>query len=364
MKNGKRYLFHPYEIAFSGFSGSGKTTLIEKLMKRYSKNFSVAFIKHDIHKFDMDKPGKDTYRIYHSGATATFISSKNGTAYLSKKKRDDYNFNSELTRYDIVVIEGYKDENTPKYLLTTLEKLSSINFSLPKYKNLLGIIIDQEFTSISIDVDIPIFHRDDIDSIYNHSIKQLKKRLTQKLNAIILVGGRSKRMGYDKSLIDYNGKPQAEYIYKMIEPLVDNIFISSREDQNSTEHLQNLNYINDIIPNIGPLGGIISAMLKDRDSAWLVVACDLPFITKETIKQLIKKRNPFKTLTSFKGGRGFEPLIAIYEPKSFNALINGVTFSQYSIRKLLSGYDKNILDIGDSKELKNINRVSDLERTE
>ena len=70
-------------ISFVGFSGSGKTTFIEQLIKEIKRRgFSVAVIKHDAHRFQMDKEGKDTYRFYEAGSDCVAISSEEKLAVI------------------------------------------------------------------------------------------------------------------------------------------------------------------------------------------------------------------------------------------------------------------------------------------
>ena len=85
------------------------------------------------------------------------------------------------------------------------------------------------------------------------------------------------------------------------------------------EKSQNQNEIEDTFFNLGPFGGICSAFQKDPNSAWMVLAIDLPFVNEDLVKLLLEKRNPSKVATAIKGkGKQFpEPLITIYEPKAY-----------------------------------------------
>ncbi len=110
----------PY-FTFAGFSGSGKTTLAIKVIAILSeKGYKVAALKHDGHKFEMDKEGKDTYRLKQAGAMSIGISSGNKYAMISDC---DYRLSfKELMALmpnglDIIVGEGFKEEDIPKIIV-------------------------------------------------------------------------------------------------------------------------------------------------------------------------------------------------------------------------------------------------------
>lgn len=105
-------------ISIVGKSDSGKTTLIEKIipiLKR--RGYRVGTVKHDVHGFEMDREGKDTYRHFHSGADAVLISSPKKMA-LIKRVEQELPLDELVNRYypdlDIVITEGFKQLRMPK----------------------------------------------------------------------------------------------------------------------------------------------------------------------------------------------------------------------------------------------------------
>lgn len=103
----------PSIISFAGYSGSGKTTLATKVIKLLSdKGYKVGAIKHDGHSFEIDKPGKDSWRMTQAGATVTVISDSS-TLALIKKHEKAPSLNSIISTYygemDIVIVEGWKE---------------------------------------------------------------------------------------------------------------------------------------------------------------------------------------------------------------------------------------------------------------
>ena len=107
-------------------------------------------------------------------------------------------------------------------------------------------------------------------------------------------------MGSDKGLLDYHGVSQRDYLYKLLEEVFlsknNKVYLSIGKEQELTQ-----NTIVDAFVDLGPFGGICSAFQKDPNSAWLVIATDLPFVDKSVIELLVKHRNPSKIATTLKG---------------------------------------------------------------
>lgn len=137
-----------------------------------------------------------------------------------------------------------------------------------------------------------------------------------KLYGLILAGGKSTRMGTDKGLLEYHGKPQRAYLYGLLKTLCDASFLSIRPEQKD-EIALNLNAIVDQNDYQGPFNGILSAHHEHPNAAWLVLACDLPLLDGPTIKKLIARRDSSKMATVYatKESKLPEPLIAIWEPE-------------------------------------------------
>ncbi|MCF3110654.1 NTP transferase domain-containing protein [Niabella sp. CC-SYL272] len=143
------------------------------------------------------------------------------------------------------------------------------------------------------------------------------------LNGLVLAGGKSRRMGTAKDLIQWHGKEQRYYTADLLHHCCDEVFISCRQEQ---EKEINTAYkaLPDSFLNMGPLGGILSAFRSQPDKAWLVVACDLPLVNKKTLEHLIKNRADTKIATAYESPvDGLpEPLITIWEPASYPVLLN------------------------------------------
>ena len=182
-----------------------------------------------------------------------------------------------------------------------------------------------------------------------------------KLHGLVMAGGHSRRMGQDKALIVYHGIPQFLWVAEMLGGLGIPAHISCREDQEEIFGQERssigLEMIPDRFGDIGPMGGILSAMEAIPNIAFLVVACDLPLLDPPTLQFLINQRNPTANITCLKNPQNSfpEPLVAIWEPSSLPLLRTSVAQANYRIRSLLNQLTVKSLPIQDPIKLFNIN---------
>tara|TARA_R110000737_G_C14443273_1_gene461795 strand:- start:325 stop:858 length:534 start_codon:yes stop_codon:yes gene_type:complete len=167
-------------------------------------------------------------------------------------------------------------------------------------------------------------------------------------------------MGTDKGLIEYHGVPQREYLYNLLSQVCENTFISLREEQKA-EVPETMKTIVDLNEFRGPYNGLLSAHKKYPDAAWLVLACDLPLMDLDALKELISQRDSTKQATSFalKENPLPEPLCAIWEPLALQKSVlylesgNGTCPRKYLINhdtKLVFPKNENVLLNANSKE--------------
>lgn len=179
------------------------------------------------------------------------------------------------------------------------------------------------------------------------------------INGLILSGGLSIRMGEDKRLINYHGKSQEQYLFDLLTPHCSEVYVSINQNQST-----DLPHIFDLDLSIkSPIVGILSAFEKNPETAWLIVACDMPFVNHEALEYLIKHRNPEKFATAFLNPKEHfpEPLLTIYEPKIFEKLQEAVNQGKKSSMKVLQSVEVELLEVIDNEILKNINTTEEKE---
>ena len=159
------------------------------------------------------------------------------------------------------------------------------------------------------------------------------------LIGIVACGGLSSRMGKDKSMLNYHGKQQRYFMYEMLEPLCEKVFLSCNNEQAAWITPQyNAIVDNEKYTGIGPMVSVLSAFEKFPFAALLVVGCDYPFITKEHLQQLVANRSGLDDAVFFCHPETYvnEPLLTIYEKNSYPKLLENFSQKKYSLRHFLS----------------------------
>ena len=141
-------------------SNTGKTTVLCNIIKELkSRGYRVATIKHDVHGFDIDHPGKDTWKHGQAGSDIVMISSPEKFAMI-EKVQVEYTLDEileKISNVDIIITEGYKRENKPKLEVYRKEAADEL---LCEDDELFGIVTDVEF-----DKDIPQFSFDQVKEV-------------------------------------------------------------------------------------------------------------------------------------------------------------------------------------------------------
>lgn len=188
-------------------------------------------------------------------------------------------------------------------------------------------------------------------------------RETPLLNGLVLAGGKGKRLGRDKGLITWQKKEQRYHIADLLKNECEEVFISCRAEQES-EIPAEYQALPDTFLNLGPYGGILSALRARPERAWLVVACDLPLLDAQTLRFLAENRNRKTIATTFISPHDGlpEPLITIWEPESYSVLLSFLA-KQYSCpRKVLLNSEVTLLQPPCPDALLNVNTPEDAER--
>lgn len=187
----------------------------------------------------------------------------------------------------------------------------------------------------------------------------MSKKSLKSLYGLVLTGGKSSRMGEDKSLLKYHGKTQTEYCFELLQNVCKKVFLSNRKEQAGLPGHKGLPQIHDLkkYSDIGPLAGILSAMEEYPEASWLILACDLPYVTDKTIQHLTQNRNPKKLATAYQSTHDQlpEPLCAIYEPKFYQTILNFLKQGIDCPRKIMLNSDVKLLEQSDPEALENIN---------
>jgi molybdopterin-guanine dinucleotide biosynthesis protein A len=177
------------------------------------------------------------------------------------------------------------------------------------------------------------------------------------LYGLVLAGGASTRMGKDKAALTYHGKPQLRWAFDLLDSVCERAFVSVRPDQQLEPTRASLPQIVDAQPGIGPIAGIDAALKAHPDKAWLVLACDLPFLSPQVLQHLMAHRDATSIATAYKSTYDAlpEPLCAIWEPKARELVSHWIASNKQCPRKLLINSNTALIDQPDARALDNIN---------
>ena len=261
------------------------------------------------------------------------------------------NGNHFTAERQIVFIDERKKESLSKKLdkLTNVSLIITTENNPKSYDFLDGIVSD----------NIPVIHWDNIKAVADFLLNAVTERNV--LKGLILAGGKSQRMGHDKSLINYHGSNQVDHLFGMLRSECQDVYVSIRSDQEN--HFQPESIVDQFI-NLGPFGGILSAFRTDPDAAWLIVASDLPFISEQVIYRLLRERDRSKVATCFiRPDAAFpDPLCTIWEPKSYLRLLEFMALGYSCPRKVLINNDVKTVPLDDATILMNVNDPTQLEK--
>lgn len=174
---------------------------------------------------------------------------------------------------------------------------------------------------------------------------------------LILAGGSSTRMHRDKAALQYRGRNQLDRAFELVARHTDKVFVSVRAGQATDPTRARRPLIVDSVEGEGPIVGIRSALTAHPDVAWLVLACDLPFLSDTALTQLLRERDPTALATAFRSTHDGlpEPLCAIWEPTVAPALAAYQADDGRCPRKFLIRHAAPLLEPLDRHALDNVN---------
>lgn len=181
------------------------------------------------------------------------------------------------------------------------------------------------------------------------------------LFGLVLAGGRSTRMKRDKAALAYHGATQLERAWELLAPWTAERFVSVRSDQSDDALRARYPQIRDALADAGPAAGILAALESRPEAAWLVLACDLPFLGRDTLAHLVAGRDPTRVVTAFRSAHDGlpEPLCAIWEPASRAPFAAEVAAGRHCPRKFLIGTHPAMLEPLDPAALDNVNATQE-----
>jgi molybdopterin-guanine dinucleotide biosynthesis protein A len=139
-------------------------------------------------------------------------------------------------------------------------------------------------------------------------------------SALILAGGSGKRLNYrEKALIPIMGRTMIEHILEKLDPIVDQVIISVRDEAQKSlleKYTPDRIMVPDKYSDVGPLAGILEGLKAAEEEYIFIVACDMPFLNVEVVEQLFQRARGHDAAIPIWDNEKMEPLHAVYRTTS------------------------------------------------
>lgn len=342
--------------------------LAYKITERLAEKYKLSYVDADHKSADEAAVTSTKENAIDFGAHLEYTDKINFHRFDTKTNLDTYQFRQYFNEADLVLVNGNHFTAKKQIVVIDPKKEKSLAKKLDRLTDVGLILMTAEAT------EIPTFlkeHLPNIEDIPTYPFSRtsriaafLEKQLVREIPPIyglVLAGGKSQRMGKDKGKIEYHGKPQRLYMADVLNEICDETFLSVRSSKK--EAATDYPFLEDTFYDLGPFGAIASAFRHRPNAAWLVVACDLPLLDLETLDFLVKNRNPSAIATAFNSpvNQFPEPLISIWEPKSYPVLLQFLAQGFSCPRKVLINSDVRLVDAPDGQKLMNVNKPEELE---
>lgn len=185
------------------------------------------------------------------------------------------------------------------------------------------------------------------------------------LLGLVLAGGRSRRLGTDKAAVHAGGESLLDRAVARLAAVLPEVYVSVRPDQAGDAVRTRHPLLLDPSAGLGPAAGLLAAHGARPDAAWLVLACDMPWVDHAHVAELVARRDPARAGTAWLNPEtaGIEPLCAIYEPATLARLAGEAAAGKPAgPRALLADSDVLLLRSDRPEVFSSINTPADLDR--
>ena len=355
------------ECAIIGTQCNVIRSLAGDIIKALSPQYKCAYAdaKHPAENEEAVLPGH-----LENGALAEYTNHLNYHQFNYTKVFNQFQFRQLFSDADIVLVNGNHFEAKSQVVVIDESKRASLKKRLSQLTNVELILLANDEMEVFDFIkealpswdQLPVYKLNETDKITGFFQKKMHQARPQ-LNGLVLAGGKSVRMGYDKGMIVWYGKEQQYYLADMLKNVCNEVYISCRSDQQK-EINTTYQTITDTFTGLGPYGAILSAFREKPDVAWLVVACDLPLLDLATLQYLNDHRSSSSIATTFESPYNSlpEPLITIWEPKSYPVLLSFLSQGYNCPVKVLRNNEVAVLKTYNPETFTNVNTQEDLEK--
>ncbi|MDO4533460.1 MAG: molybdopterin-guanine dinucleotide biosynthesis protein B [Coriobacteriia bacterium] len=328
-------LLHSTAIAFVGRHNSGKTAIVCAVIEELTRRgFDVGSIKHHGHVgFEIDVPGKDSYRHRHAGATEVVVASPDAVARIKNMPQEVEcsQLLESMPGHDIVVVEGYRESGLPYIEVMRAASERDVKAA----ESLLAADPPEAMVAVASDIPDVIAYAEahglsafEIPDVADEEAFRglascvgdfivagyARPRVTLALQA----GGESRRMGESKALVTFRGRPLIAHMVERLLPVADELIITTNEADKLAFLLDEfpdvgIRLVADIYPQRGALAGFATAFEAASHPVVAVVACDMALASANLLAhevQLLQETGADAVVPANR--HGFEPMHAVY----------------------------------------------------
>ncbi|MFZ1528789.1 MAG: molybdenum cofactor guanylyltransferase [Ferruginibacter sp.] len=178
------------------------------------------------------------------------------------------------------------------------------------------------------------------------------------ITGLVVCGGKSERMGSDKSLLAYHGLPQRQFVYDFLGEICTDVHISCNREQLAGMK-PGYSFICDDkrYEAIGPMAALLTAIDKFPDNSFLLIGCDYPLFCKDDAKKLLGATGNMAAAYYHAETKLYEPLLAIYHPPVFKMVKREFDRGRFSLQKILQAAGAQKILADDSSVITSVDDV-------
>lgn len=357
LKSGLTGYFGRRELAIMGTTCEEVEQLVHKVVDQFGKEYHLGYV--DAHHQSGEEPINSPLS---SGLKLLWTDFQYWEQVVSPAT-NPYERKLVGQNLDVVFVNGNHHQANQQIVVLNEKKINSLRKRWSQLTQVIAIleppVMNSELTALKGEIlkmfpSAQVLQKDNLASIMSWFQNWVKESAPQ-LYSLVLAGGKSVRMGQDKGQINYHGQPQREYLYELLKPITDEVFMSIRPDQ--TTEMGAWSCLPDEFLGLGPYGALLTAFKNYPNKAWLIVAVDMPQVNQTTLQYLIQHRHPSAIATAFQSpvDNFPDPVLAIWEPKSYGRLLQFLSLGITCPRKVLINSYTNLLSCPEPAWLLNIN---------
>ena len=333
-----------HEIGILGAPCSIIESLSQQIYDRLNSRYQIAYI-------DADHGSGDT-----SSVMPIYKDMISYHRYDHNRRLNSWEQKQALRTIDLAIVNSNHFDAKSQLVIVHPDKEESLKRKIDRLTDVKAILMmdgvdtPYEFIYDHVTRSCPVINLTDVDAIASLVTDTIE---VPSIMGLVLAGGKSSRMGTDKSQIKYhNDLTQEEHMAAQVSGCASEVYLSKRSAQDIADHI-----IVDSFAELGPFGAILSAFRSDPNVAWLVAACDQPLLREEHLKMIVEQRDPSKVATCFYNPETDfpEPLITLWEPKAYPIMLQYLALGNSCPRKVLINSDINMIRVSDTSFMRNVN---------